>query len=78
MNITSYDYILVVGCTEDSVTISAVGSRIHKEKIGILVVVLDMISVIFMAFIFQKLAEINNEYLGIMDDMRVQMKDFGV
>ena len=56
LNITSFDYILVVGCTEDSVTVSAMGSSIHKEKIGILVVVLDMISVIFMAFIFQKLA----------------------
>ena len=52
LKITSFDYILVVGCTEDYVTISAIGSSIHKEKIGILVVILDMISVIYMAFIF--------------------------
>ena len=37
-----------------------------------------MISVAYMAFIFSKLKDINNEYLEIMDDMRVQMKDFGV
>jgi hypothetical protein len=78
LKITSFEYILVVGCTEDYVTISSFNSKIHKEKIGIIVVVLDMISVAFMAFIFQKLLEINEEYLDIMDDARVQMKDFGV
>jgi hypothetical protein len=31
-----------------------------------------------MAFVFSKLREINDEYLEIVDDLRVQMKDFGV
>jgi hypothetical protein len=78
LKITGFEYILVVGCTEDSVTIPFLETKIHKEKIGILVVILDMVSVMYMAFIFSKLREINNEYLEIMDDMRVQMKDFGV
>lgn len=52
LKITGFEYILVVGCTEDSVTVSAFGSKIHKEKIGIIVVILDMISVAYMAFTF--------------------------
>lgn len=76
--ITSYDYILVVGCQEDQVTLPFVNYKMHKQKVGILIVILDVISVIFMAFQFQKLRGINDEYLEIMDDLRVQMKDFGV
>ena len=78
MNITSYDYIAVVGCTEDTVVEPIFDNKIHKEKIGILVVVLDIVSVAFMAFVFEKLKGMNDEYLDIMDDLRVQMKDFGV
>ena len=38
-----------------------------------MIVVFDIISVIFMSYIFQKLKGINAEYLEIMDDLRVQM-----
>ena len=78
MKITSYDYILVVGCAEDDILIPILGKRVHKQKIGIIVVIADIISVLYMALIFSKLTNINHEYLTIMDDLRVQMKDFGV
>lgn len=43
-----------------------------------LIVSLDMVSLLVMTFFFYKLKEINNEYLDIMDDLTVQMKDFSI
>ena len=54
LNITSYDYIVVVGCQEDNVQIPLIGQSIHKHEVGIFVVVMDMISVMFMGLIFSK------------------------
>jgi len=76
LNITSPDYILVVGCSEDHVLLF--GSEYHKESIGVIVVVIDFISIIIMAFVFSKLSEINQEYLDVIDNALIQMKDFGI
>ena len=43
-----------------------------------MIVSLDIASILVMTFFFYKLKEINNEYLDIMDDMTVQMKDFSI
>lgn len=43
-----------------------------------MIVVIDIVSILIMAFFFGKLSEINQEYLDIMDDMTVQMKDFAI
>lgn len=78
LNVTSYDFIAVVGCTKDNVRIPFVDKNIHKAKIGIAVVTLDILSVLFIAFIFSKLTNINNRYIKIVDNMCVQMTDFGI
>ena len=78
LNITSMEYILVVDCNQDHVTVPVIGRKVHKAQVGIIVVILDVVSVAIMAFVFSKLREINDEYLDIVDDLRVQMKDFGV
>lgn len=77
IGITSQIYIGVVGCKADDVDIPFSSKRLHKEKVGIIIVVLDMASIILMIFFFLKISELNNEYLDTMDDLRVQMKDFG-
>jgi len=71
LNITSYDFIVVVGCTKDTVIIPLVNKSIHKSKIGIVVVCCDIVSVMFIAFIFSKLININNRYIKIVDNMCV-------
>lgn len=43
-----------------------------------MIVSLDIASILVMTFFFYKLKEINNEFLDIMDDMTVQMKDFSI
>mmetsp|Transcript_24596 Transcript_24596/g.38189 ORF Transcript_24596/g.38189 Transcript_24596/m.38189 type:complete len:190 (-) Transcript_24596:3055-3624(-) len=76
LNITSPEYIVVVGCSED--TINLFGTNYHKENVGVFVVVVDFISIMIMAFVFSKLSEINEEYLEVIDDALIQMKDFGI
>ena len=43
-----------------------------------IIVFADMIGIIIMALFFNKLAELNSEYIEIMDNMRVQMSDFSI
>jgi hypothetical protein len=76
-NITSSDFILVVGCREDFIKVPF-GGMMHKYRVGVLIVSLDIVSILIMTFFFYKLKVINNEYLDIMDDMTVQMKDFSI
>ena len=71
LNITSMEYILVVDCNQDEVIVPLINKRVHKAQVGIIVVILDVISVAIMAFVFSKLREINDEYLDIVDDLRV-------
>lgn len=52
--------------------------RVHKEVIGVVVVTCDFVSIIFMIYFFNKLGHLNKEFLECIDDLRVQMKDFGV
>ena len=68
---------MIVGCREDYIYFP-LGGLLHKEQVGVLIVSLDMVSILVMTFFFYKLKEINNEYLDIMDDLTVQMKDFSI
>ena len=52
--------------------------EVHKEQAGLVIVSFDIASIIIMALFFSKLQSINLEYLEIMDDRTVQMKDFTV
>jgi len=66
---------MVVGCKSDYVSLPF-STKFHKQEAGILVVCLDIASLVIMAFFFSKLKKINEEYIDIMDNMTVQMKDF--
>ena len=46
--------------------------------IGVFIVCLDFSTILVMMFFFAKINTLNNEFLANMDDLRVQMKDFGV
>ena len=39
---------------------------------------LDALSIVIMIYFFSVIKTINMEYLNIMDDLRVQMKEFGI
>lgn len=77
-SITSQEYIAVVGCKYDDVKIPFSSKRLHKEVIGIIIVGIDFGSILIMIYFFSKINILNNEFLSSIDDLRVQMKDFGV
>jgi len=77
-NITSQEYIAVIGCKYDDVKIPFSSKRLHKEVIGIIIVGIDFGSILIMIYFFSKINVLNNEFLSSIDDLRVQMKDFGV
>ena len=59
LNITSPIYIGVVGCKYDDVKAPFTSNRMHKEKIGVMAVALDFISIMVMIFFFSKIDAIN-------------------
>ena len=59
LNITSPIYIGVMGCKYDDVKAPFSSNRMHKEKIGVMTVALDFISIIVMIFFFGKIEKIN-------------------
>jgi len=71
LNITSYDFITVVGCTKDTVYVPLLDQEVHKQRIAIFVVAMDLLSVVVMVFVFGKLIIINNKYIKIVDDLSV-------
>ena len=51
---------------------------VHKQDAGIFIIIFEILSILIILFFFKKLTQINNEYLGIIDDMQVEIKDFGI
>ena len=78
LNITSPTYVSIVGCRYDDVKFTFSENRVHKEKIGVVAVALDFASILVMIFFFSKIKAVNDEFSNKIDDLRVQMKDFGV
>ena len=78
IKITSYQYIGVVGCKYDDVQVPLTQIRLHKEWIGIIIIVCDVMSICIIYYFFAKIRIINLEVLKAMDDLKVQMKDFGI
>ena len=78
LDITSPIYVSIVGCKYDDVKFTFSKNRVHKEKIGVVAVALDFASILVMIFFFSKIKAVNDEFSNKIDDLRVQMKDFGV
>ena len=77
--VTSYQYIGVVGCKYDDVAIPFTrDSRLHKEWIGAIILLCDILSILMMYYFFSSIRKLNLEVLEAMDDLLVQMKDFGI
>tara|TARA_B110000285_G_C15046419_1_gene574556 strand:+ start:905 stop:1090 length:186 start_codon:yes stop_codon:yes gene_type:complete len=50
----------------------------HKEELGVIAVISDILSILVMYYLFAKLKAINEEYLTILDNNVIRMKDFTV
>lgn len=77
--ITSLEYIGITNCIRDYVNFKFIpGLHFHKEELGIIAIVSDILSIIIMYYIFGKLKTINEEYLTILDNNVIRMKDFTI
>jgi hypothetical protein len=71
LSVTSKLYIGILGCKYDDVNVPFMNDRLHKEKIGIMIVIIDFASVLLMMYFFSKINSLNNEFLEKIDDLRV-------
>lgn len=77
--VTNIEYIGILGCIADKVKFKMLpNTYFHKEELGIIVVISDVLSVIVLYYIFGKLKVINQEYLQILDNNVIRMQDFSV
>ena len=76
---TSLEYIGIFTCmTDDLFMPHMTGIRFHKEQVGLLSVFIDILSLALMYYLFGKLKSINKEYLTILDNNVIRMKDFTI
>jgi hypothetical protein len=69
----------IVRCKNDLVAFSLVpAGYLHKEEVGFITVVTDILSTIVIYYMFNKLNSINDEYLEILDNNVIKMKDFSI
>lgn len=66
----------VVGC--QSSTYQVQGLYMHKQQLACLCLFFDILGVYFMLYVFTRLSRLNQEYIDIIDDNQITMKDFSV
>ena len=74
---TSNEFIIIFNCLSDSIIVPS-GHDLHKESIGILAVLIDAIGIMVMIYMVHKLEDINKDYIDIVDQNQITMKDFSV
>ena len=52
--------------------------QLHKEELGLIVVIMDIFSIILMFIFFFKIKNLNQEYIRILDNNVISMSDFSV
>ena len=66
-------------CIRDYVVFPPLPSvHFHKEELGVVAVLSDIISIFLMYYFFGKLKNLNEEYLTILDNNVIRMKDFTI
>ena len=79
LEIAQTDLLAVMACQKDIMEFSFVPSgQIHKEELGLIVVISDILSIMVMYYMFGKLKAMNEEYLTILDNNVIRMKDFSI
>ena len=69
MKVTSLQYIGVIGCKYDDVPIPlSKSTRLHKEWIGIIILLCDILSILMMYYFFSSIRKLNLELLESIDD----------
>ena len=76
---TSLEYIGILSCMTDQLYMPYdSGNKFHKDQLGIISVCIDILSIALMFYLFGKLKSINQEFLTILDNNVIRMKDFTI
>lgn len=79
IEITSPQFISIIGCKSDIIAFGLISAGfLHKEEIGFITVVTDILSTLIIYYMFNKLNSMNDEYLEILDNNVIKMKDFSI
>jgi hypothetical protein len=78
MQVSTVHLVMIVGCMHDYVWAPFSDGENHKEAAGVLIVVLDILCIIIMSYMVNKLSALNSEYLEIMDNNVILMSKFTV
>ena len=76
--VTSIEFVFVAHCANDLLMIPFTSESFHKWHLGTFAVVLDILSVLVVYYVFNKLKEINLEYQEIMDNNIIKMSKFAI
>lgn len=76
--VVSNEFVAIIGCMKDNIQIETLGISLHKLQIGLIVVAIDILSILFMSFVFGRLKPIIEEYLKIVDQNMIKISDFSI
>ena len=78
-NSSSPEILFIVGCLSDMVAVPGFEDQyIHKETVGIIIVVCDICSFLLMYLVFVRLQAINDEYITILDNNIILCSSFTI
>lgn len=69
---------MTVGCVKDFVEVPGSSKIFHKEELGLITVIVDILSIGLMFFVFYKIKRLNDEYIQILDNNVIRMSKFSV
>ena len=79
LEVAQTEFIAILSCQKDVMRFFMVPSgQIHKEELGFIAVICDILSICVMYYMFGKLKAMNIEYLRILDNNVIRMKDFSI
>jgi hypothetical protein len=76
--VTSNQFLMVIGCRKDYLHLPFTELTLHKEEVGVLVAVVDMVGIIITILVFERIKRANLELVSIIDSHQMTMKDFTV
>lgn len=65
--LSSNQLIFIVGCRKDYIHLPTTDIMLHKEEVGILIVLVDVIGIMITISVFKNMKKANEDLLGIID-----------
>ena len=67
---------MILGCQNDYLDTPM--GHLHKQEIGIGMVIVDIVAILVMTYFLGKITEMNEEYLVVMDRLQFTLEDYTI